>query len=230
MPNRWLFCNISELLLKKSIFLPVKLENCKGNLTLVYGKIQYGDKKLSIKAVFFSKHLPVIANFMDCYNLSVEGSWFFLKNKPASQKLVLFNKLTHFFRNQCKLIRECHFLRLASRNAFLVWKKRANLHFCKICFGNQNKWLNFLHQEDLSQPLSISAGSINYTIWGSFAPIGNFTDQNGHKVVFFSLFPENQTLCSPKLLAVIQSSGYNRHPSTCKMAFIALQWKPLGPN
>ena len=131
---------------------------------------------------------------------------------PKNRRCLSFIKLSVDFFIPCKNIQECQLLRLVPGNANLTGGRCQYSYIHMNCLDIQirvfqNDPLNFSHRGP-NQQLCNYRASFNHNKLGNVPYIGNFKDRKNEKVLKFSIFPENQTFCSPKLLAAFRPLGY----------------------
>ena len=82
-----------------------------------------------------------------------------------------------------------------------------------ICLDKQIRFFskqpaNCFLLQGLSQPFCKCRATFNNIILGIVSYIRNYKDRKNEKVQKFSIFPANQTFCSPKLLAAFRPLEY----------------------
>ena len=138
--------------------------------------------------------------------------WFSLKSRISkTSACVSFIKISLDFLNTCEKKRGCQFMRALTRNAKLIDGNCQKMHIRTICLDKEinfirNKRLNF-SRPSLHQRFSNSMASFINLFRNHFLRQKLWqTKQTKRK--FFSILPENQTFCSPKLLNVFRPTGY----------------------
>ena len=155
------------------------------------------------------------ANFMEWYSQNEKVFWFSFRSKSAFYQ----KALAAFFSSRypstsviiVKNLMEWLLLSLVPRSSFLIGVKRQCLHNGMICLDIQirqfqNNRQNFAKWSP-NQQFCICRGSCNLFYEKRFLRPKK-SDQNNKEVQKFSIFPVNQTGCSPELQAAFHPSGY----------------------
>ena len=132
------------------------------------------------------------------------------KYSCLSQKLAAAIHSPRYQRTFVK--KTCHLFGLINRKASLIGGKCQKLDFRVFvliinsdCFRNNR--LNFSSPSHNQKNYNCRASFINFILGNAFY-IGNIRERNDLQVQKFSIFPENESFCSPKLLAAFRPSGY----------------------